>query len=680
MSAANSRRAPPQGGLARLVSKFENLGASSKSARDDGATYESPGHAFVDANPTKVPSTHKVQDGAETLKAATPPSPAPVSVSPTNRDDTAQSASAAKDIHIAIDATLSLKPKRPLARSGSVVADMRRLFERGSVENTVSNIVPATYEPKRGASPTTNEYNEQNVSSCANSCAKGSSKTGVLPTDAGDLEELDLQEGKDAVPDLIPFHVEHPECLPRPLASPDRSSRRSEESKAGAKSKTSVWQRGTETRFKLQGGAFQHKTPSPLKNMIVTGIGAWYPKAGNTLAEEVPRLESEIMKNDAKDAENFSLSRRAGAKPDVAEHSLPDAPLQAPCQDAESLPTAHTTSDPKKLHQLKSPSLKTSRSVPSQESKRRHLRTDVTNDKQPFVQNEMAKPDSTSKFSPKPSLRLTRSGQAPARYTSRVDGSLPAQSMATAAKRGLEETIGLFESMSHQTDGEGMVDYIPKAYTSPDILQSGIPNGSPSQQKHHGQMAAKAWDVTPTPRLLSPLESRAPRSYSRSPSVDTIRSQASDVKPLLYTKPSTLKASRHRRGLGSILRPGWRRKVKTSSEDAGPHGHPEPRRGFNVDGEGGFDLQSQHGADNYEEMSESTCESFPVKHRLSIIDRHPSLRLLGRRFISRSHGLFVSQAHCPLQQPQPVRGGELRRITSLCKDRMAAFRARPQTE
>lgn len=140
MSAANSRRAPPQGGLARLVSKFENLGASSKSVGNDGATYETPGRAFVDPSPIKAPSIHdQVQDGAETSKAATSPSPAPVSVSPANRDDTAQSVSAAKDIHIANDATLSLKPKRPLTRSGSVVADLRRLFERGSDENTASS-------------------------------------------------------------------------------------------------------------------------------------------------------------------------------------------------------------------------------------------------------------------------------------------------------------------------------------------------------------------------------------------------------------------------------------------------------------------------------------------------------------------------------------------------------------
>lgn len=237
------------------------------------------------------------------------------------------------------------------------------------------DIVPATYEPKRGVSPTTtNECDEQNAPSCANICAKGSLKTEAMVTIAGDLDESDQQEGKDAVPDLIPFHVEHPECLPRPLASPDRSSRRSEETGVGVKVKASAWQRGNETRFKLQGGAFQHKTPSPLKNMIVTGIGAWYPKACNSLPGEVLRSESEILNNDQKNADIFSLAGREGAEPDLAEHSMPDAPLHAPRQDTESLSAAHITSDPKKLLQLKSPVLKTSRSVPSHESKVSSLR------------------------------------------------------------------------------------------------------------------------------------------------------------------------------------------------------------------------------------------------------------------------------------------------------------------
>lgn len=144
MSAVNPRRAPPpQGGLARLVSKFENLGASSKWVRSDGVTYETPSRAFVDSSSIKATSIDdKVQDEAGISKTATSPSPAPASVPPPKRDDTAQSGPAVKDIHIASDATPLLKPKRPLARSGSVVAEMRRLFERGSNENTVSSGLP----------------------------------------------------------------------------------------------------------------------------------------------------------------------------------------------------------------------------------------------------------------------------------------------------------------------------------------------------------------------------------------------------------------------------------------------------------------------------------------------------------------------------------------------------------
>lgn len=196
-----------------------------------------------------------------------------------------------------------------------------------------------------------------------------------MPTNTWDLKELD-QEGKDAVPDLIPFnhHVEYPECLPRPLASPDRSSsRRSDENNISVESKTSIWQRGTETRFKLQGGAFLHKTPSSLKNMIVTGIGAWYPRACTTSPKHVPYSESETMTSHQKDATS-SLSKREGAGPHLTEHSQPHVPLRRPYQDAVSSSTVQATGDPKELSQVKRPSLKTSRSVPSHQSKVSSLR------------------------------------------------------------------------------------------------------------------------------------------------------------------------------------------------------------------------------------------------------------------------------------------------------------------
>lgn len=124
--------------------------------------------------------------------------------------------------------------------------------------------------------------------------------------------------------------------------------------------------------------------------------------------------------------------------------------------------------------------------------------------------------------------------------------------MAVSAKRELKETIGLFESLSHQTNGEDKFDHIPKAYSYPIFLDS---NGRPSNERQHDKLTTRAWDVVPAPRLLSPLEIGLPRSYSQSPDMDTLSSQASDVKPLLYAKPSVLKASRYRRGFVSAERP-----------------------------------------------------------------------------------------------------------------------------
>lgn len=141
MSAVNPRRAPPsQGGLARLVSKFENLGASSKSNRNNGATYVALDCASVDSKTSQAPLMHdEVKYCAEASKAATSPPLAPISASPAKHNDTDQSAPAVKDIRITNTTTSSFKPRRPLRRSGSVVAEMRRLFERETNENTASS-------------------------------------------------------------------------------------------------------------------------------------------------------------------------------------------------------------------------------------------------------------------------------------------------------------------------------------------------------------------------------------------------------------------------------------------------------------------------------------------------------------------------------------------------------------
>lgn len=102
---------------------------------------------------------------------------------------------------------------------------------------------------------------------------------------------------------------------------------------------------------------------------------------------------------------------------------------------------------------------------------------------------------------------------------------------------------------------------------------------------------------------------------------------------------------------------------------------------FNIDGEGGLHPSST--------MSPS-APSLPCsgsRHRISplaltgrqrsIIDSTTTAkeqdgpRYRVRRIISRSSGPFVSRSYCTLEQPKPVRANELRRLVSLCKEKVA---------
>ncbi|KAL7792589.1 hypothetical protein V8C37DRAFT_409923 [Trichoderma ceciliae] len=692
MSAITSRRAPPpQGGLARLVSKFENLGASSKPNRNIGGAHEVRHHPTIISKPPSASSEHdQVQDSmAQASRTVASPSLRLNSAFLATHDGAAQLEPPVGDDHDGDAVTPSSKVGRLISRRGSVVADLRRLFERGPGENAASKIAPTpTYEPKHVASPITmNECYDHKPSSFANSPGKGSLEIGTSSTGTGGPAKIDQQEERDVVPDLVSLHshIERPEYLPRPLASVNRSSPRRPEqgSSVGVESKKSIWQRGTEPRFKLQGGVFLHKNPTPLKNMIVTEMGAWCPKPRDTSPEVVPHSEKASSKNEPKDS---SLEQGERSGPDLLETLQPYIPLCHPCQDALLSSTAHAAGDLKGLHKSKGPSLPTSRSVPSYQSKVSSLRRKFdsslsSSDEQPLVQSKGIKTDPTSRLSrPETPLRSSPSRQGPARHTSRLDGSLPTQSRASSANRGLKETIGLFESMSHQTNREDRFGHIPKAYSSPVFVKSAVTESNFHSDKQHEEAATEAWDLPLSPRLLSPVENGPRRSYSRSSGMDSISSQASDVKPLLYIKPSTLRESRHGRSFGAKIRSDWRRKMKSSSGDSERHSYPAQRQGFNVDGEGGTDSQQQYWVKSCEQMSTNDCEAFSGERKLGIVDRHPSLRLLGRRLISRSHGLFVSQAHCTLEQPQPIRGREIRRLTSLCRDRMAALRTRAQTE
>ncbi|KAL7907268.1 hypothetical protein GGI35DRAFT_487001 [Trichoderma velutinum] len=670
MSSVNTRRPPTShGGLARLVSKFENLGAS-KPPHDNGSTYENS--TFTSKLPDALPVQEKGRSRAfGASKTLASPYLAPTSAT-RERD---QLETPLRDTHTGITATSSSRIGKLISRRGLAVADMKRLFERGHDETIISNVArTATYEPKRAASPTTTtECNDHKPFSLASSPMKGS------PTvnEAGTL--ANLQEERDTVPDLesIHCHVEHPEYLPRPLTSPDRSSRPPGESKEAIEDSKSTWQR-KEPRFKLQGGVFLHKTPSPLKSMVVREIGTWHPKPCDT-SEVVLHSENGNLKNDDQRLANF-FERVKGEGPELLENLQSGVTLCYPCRDAVLSSITYTDGDAKESREPRGSLLPTSRSVPSQQSKKRHPRTDTVNDQQPLLQNKVEQVERAPRSSPETSLRPITSQQGSERLASTKDGSQPPRSgIFSADGRRLKETIGLFESMSHQANREDRFGHIPKISSSPTFRTTATTKSKLASDKLE-EAAIRTGDVPPPPRLLSPIEDGTTRPYNRSPGMDSVSSQASDMKPLLHTKPSITKTSRHRKHFGTLFRSEWRRKTKWNSEDGGQQSFPVQRQGYNVDGEGGSDFEQKYQEISCDETWTDGSEASSTTYKPMIAGRHPSLRLLRRRLMSRSHGLFVSEAHCTLEQPQPVRSNELRNLTSLFRERMRALRARAQTE
>ena len=109
--------------------------------------------------------------------------------------------------------------------------------------------------------------------------------------------------------------------------------------------------------------------------------------------------------------------------------------------------------------------------------------------------------------------------------------------------------------------------------------------------------------------------------------------------------------------------------------------------GFNVDGEGGAQPQrKQHSkltnaAYTQPNVSKTSISEPPIvihdlNNRRSSISNFPTSRFMtdtrthARRRISRSSGPFVANAYCKIEEPKPVRVGELKRLVSLCKDKV----------
>ncbi|KID96968.1 hypothetical protein MAJ_07108, partial [Metarhizium majus ARSEF 297] len=61
-------------------------------------------------------------------------------------------------------------------------------------------------------------------------------------------------------------------------------------------------------------------------------------------------------------------------------------------------------------------------------------------------------------------------------------------------------------------------------------------------------------------------------------------------------------------------------------------------------------------------------------------ERRRTWRLSGRRWTSRSNTPFIARVNCALEQPQPVRVNEMKRLASLCREKMTMRKDRAQTD
>ena len=268
--------------------------------------------------------------------------------------------------------------------------------------------------------------------------------------------------------------------------------------------------------------------------MVVTDVGGWDLKPSDTKPEVVVSGSYSVRIDLQGPANSSPEKQEEGESGDLDLQS--DVTLCYPCHDAVLSSTASDALQA--LKERSGPSLPTSELVPSPQSKVSNLRakydgTLPASASMPAVSKRRSQPlmrdDAPRTLNTKTPVRRPSSAmQGSLRPAARRDGPQPPRRGPSPSKEGtLKEKIGLWESRSHQDKREGRSRQLPRA----------VPTKNVSTSRRQEPVTIKTFDGPPPPMPSD---------------VDSVSSQASDVKPLLYTKPSVLKTSRQMRNLVSV--------------------------------------------------------------------------------------------------------------------------------
>lgn len=261
----------------------------------------------------------------------------------------------------------------------------------------------------------------------------------------------------------------------------------------------------------------------------------------------------------------------------------------------------------------------------------------------------------------------------------------PNQGQGTFVRRQapptLRETIGLFESMSYGSNLSASCQATARSAKSPaagDIKVQKRNDRGTAHQRPKGSLC----NLSSTWGRKSAKREKVLDSFPDYPEMWKTNSIKGKTGKSFHTQLCELSQPRSNPYVTNKDKPLYESYSNTRKVwDSWARGHKDVHNGDDV----GYHYTSLHASvlDPNQDQPvyvEETSSVYSTDANPAVQEAIEAARRRSRRWISRSSGTLVSQAHCRLEQPKPVHANEVKRLISLCKTRVVGHKRRGNTE